>query len=269
MITTFNKVKTIAIKINNQNGTGIIPIIENNLNDITSSGQVLSANLFIKNLKAYAQIKSLSPVALPNISLEDSNTERLYKVLDVEWQSPRYQLNLYISDSSNDWHPVGGISLLNPSGYPYRIYNLMDRFTDNLAIELGENGKVGVQIQDVGYGVLQANDLVTIHGSYILEMVVDDSAIINPITTSTFINQSVNQQSLIIVPAIATRKYVLLSNVGANPIYLNFGQTAFINEGIPLQPRGTYEFSLNEAAYLGDISAISDGTSQILGIQST
>jgi hypothetical protein len=268
-ITTYNKVKTIVVKINSQSGTNIIPVITNDLSGITSPAQILSANLFIKNLKAFAQIKSLAPVNLPNIELEDSETDKLYKVLDVEWKSPRYQLNLYISNNSTDWYLVGSISLLNPSGYPYRIYNLQDLYTDNLAIELGENGRVGVQIQEVGYGLLQTNDLITIHGSYVQELTVDETSIINPITDSSPINQIVTQQSKVIVPATATRKYVLLTNAGTNLIYLNLGQTAFMNQGIPLHPGGAYDFSINETPHLGDISAISEGNSQLLGIQST
>lgn len=269
-VITYNKVLTIAKKIDSTSPTGIIPLITTSTAGITGTGQILSVNAFIKNLKAYAQIKSLAPVNLPNISIEDSETERLYKVLDVEWQSPRYQLNLYISDNATDWHLTGGISLLNPSGYPYRVYNLMDLYTDNLAIELGENGRVGVQVQDVGYGLLKTNDLITVHGSYILEITTDDTnSYINPITNSQSINQAVNQQSKVVVPAAPSRKYVLLTNIGSSLVYLNFDQTAFVNQGIPLQPGGAFDFSINDAAYLGDISAISIGSSQLLGIQST
>lgn len=268
-IITYNKVLTIVKKIDSTSPTGIIPILTNSLTGITGGGQILSANAFIKNLKAFAQIKSLPPINLPNISLEDSETERLYKVLDVEWQSPRFQLNLYISNNTTDWYLVGGISLLNPSGYPYRIYNLLDLYTDNLAVELGENGRVGVEIKEVGHGSLASNDLITIHGSYVLEVVVEDANYTPPATNSTLINKAVGQQNTIVVPATAIRKYVLLTNVGMNPVYLNFGSTAFLNQGIPLQPGGAYDFSINDVAYLGEISAISPGTSQIIGIQST
>ncbi|MGF1989231.1 MAG: hypothetical protein RMY62_015350 [Nostoc sp. ZfuVER08] len=268
-IVTYNKVLTIAKKIDSTSPPGIIPIITNSLTGITGGGQILSANAFIKNLKAYAQIQSLPPINLPNLSLEDSETERLYKVLDVEWKSARFQLNLYISNNTTDWHLVGGISLLNPSGYPYRIYNLLDLLTDNLAVELGENGRVGVEVKDVGHGALADNDLITIHGSYVLEIAVEDANYVPPVTNSAPISKTVGQQNTIVVPAMPTRKYVLLTNVGINPVYLNLGSTAFLNQGIPLQPGGAYDFSINDVAYLGEISAISSGTSQIIGIQST
>ncbi|MBG1268254.1 hypothetical protein [Nostoc sp. WHI] len=268
-VITYNKVLTIARKIDSTSPTGIIPIITNSLAGITGGGQVLSANVFIKNLKAFAKITSLPPINLPNISVEDSETERLYKVLDVEWLSPRLELNVYISNNITDWHLVGGISLLNPSGYPYRIYNLLDLLTDNLAVELGENGRLGIEVKDVGHGSLETNDLITIHGSYVLEVVIEEANYIPPVTNSTPINKAVSQQSTVVVSAIFTRKYVLLTNVGNAPIYLNFGSTAFLNQGIPLQPGGAFDFSINDVAHLGDISAISSGNSQLLGIQST
>lgn len=187
----------------------------------------------------------------------------------MEWQSPRFQLNLYISNNTTDWYLVGGISLLNPSGYPYRIYNLLDLYTDNLAVELGENGRVGVEIKEVGHGSLAGNDLITIHGSYVLEIVIEEANYIPPIINSTPINKIIGTASTIAVPATPTRKYVLLTNTGNSPIYLNFGGTALLNEGIPVQPGGAFDFSINDVAYLGEISAVSTGGSQLLGIQST
>lgn len=154
-------------------GNNIVTIYQNS--DLTIGDELLPGhtiinfNSFVKNLKAFARIASLPEAPLPSFSLEDSQTDKLYKTLDVEWKSARKQLNLYIS-TGDDWSQVGSISMLNPYGYPFRIYTLLDLFTDNLALELGENGKIGVQVQDVGYGLLTAQDSVTIHGSYVEEI---------------------------------------------------------------------------------------------------
>ncbi|QSJ20101.1 hypothetical protein JYQ62_16135 [Nostoc sp. UHCC 0702] len=172
MLQTYNKVRTLAVTIPSSSASQITKIISNTTNTSGNGGLIVSANLFVKNLKAFTQIKSLASANIPDIQLEDSEIQKLYKVLDIEWKSPRYHLNAYISANNGEtWHMAGALSLLNPSGYPYRIYNLMDLFTDNLAIELGENGAIGIQIADVGYGNLQASDLITIHGSYIEEYV--------------------------------------------------------------------------------------------------
>ncbi len=267
MLSSYNKVRTISTKITAQSGSGIIPIIINDLSGITAPGDVVSVNLFVKNLKAFTQIKSLAAVNLPNFGIEDSETERLYKLLDVEWKSPRYQLSLYISDNSTDWHLAGAISLLNPSGYPYRIYNLMDLYTDNLAIELGENGRVGVQIENVGYGNLQPTDLITIHGSYVKEVIINSPARIN--SSIPFASQLAPNASSLLVPLNLNRKYVAITNAGNNPAWIHFSATATLGEGIYLAGKGgAFDFSITDTPHLGAISAISSDSTTITGIES-
>ncbi|MGI8502052.1 MAG: hypothetical protein ACR2LR_13075 [Hassallia sp.] len=262
-ISTFNKAKTIVKSLDLTTGENIIPVFSNTLTGNYPS-QIISVNAFVKNLKGHAKISSLAPVKLPNFQLEDSETDKLYKTLDIEWGSPRKQLNLYISDNQTDWHQIGAISLLNPSGYPYRIYNLMDLFTDNLAIELGENGRVGVQIQNVGYGALQTGDTVTIHGSYVQEIVTDSNAIIQ--NTIDFA-EVIDIESTIILVANPNRKYVAITNNGENSIYLNLGGIATLGQGVYLTPAGSFDF---DNPYFGAISAIAIGDiSSISGIECT
>ena len=176
VITTFNRVKTIARELGTTTDNSIISIYRNTDLDIGDEFlpgyKIISWNCFVKNLKAYAKITSLDPIRLPNFGLEDSETDKLYKALDTEWKSPRKQLNVFIGENGN-WHPMGSVSLLNPSGYPYRVYNLIDLYTQNLAIELGSDGGIAVQLQDVGFGLLTNQDRMTIHGSCVEEIIVE------------------------------------------------------------------------------------------------
>jgi hypothetical protein len=205
----------------------------------------------------------LPPINLPNFSIEDSETDKLYKSIEVEWNSPRKQLNLYISDNQTNWYEIGAISLLNPSGYPYRVYNLMDIVTDNLAIELGENGRIGVQVQDVGFGALVAGDSITIHGSYIQEIAIDSDN--SAITVTNDFETSVNPESTVILAANSFRKYAAFTNNGNSPIYLNLGEFATLNKGIYLTPAGSFDF---DKPYFGVVSAISvNGIASISGIE--
>ncbi|NEU76956.1 hypothetical protein PI95_031785 [Hassallia byssoidea VB512170] len=261
VISTFNKAKTIVKSLDSATGQSIIPVFSNTLVG-NYPGQIVSVNAFVKNLKAHAKISSLAPVKLPNFQLEDSETDKLYKTLDIEWGSARKQLNLYISDNQTDWYQVGAISLLNPSGYPYRIYNLMDLITDNLAIELGENGRIGVQIQDVGYGALQTGDLVTIHGSYVQEIATDSNATIQ--STIDF-EKLVEVESTVILGANPLRKYLAITNNGNNSIYLNLGDSATLGKGLYLTPAGSFDL---DKPYFGSISAISTSDiSSVSGVE--
>ena len=186
-VSTFTVVKSIVLPLSASSGDTIVPVYESSpasiSNLLPNGSTIISFNSFIKNLKVFASVQSLEESELPDIKLEDSDTDKLRKTLDIEWGSPRKQLNLYIATDSS-WYQVGSVSLLNPYGYPFRIYNILDLFTDNLAFELGENGKVGISVQDVGYGLLTNVDKVTVHGSLIEEVVlseeeVPDNVIIN------------------------------------------------------------------------------------------
>lgn len=263
-ITSYNIARTIAKTFNEITGENIIPIFNNTINNDLNK-EIISVNGFVKNLKVHAKIGSLAPVKLPNFTLEDSETDKLYKTLDIEWGSARKQLNLYISDNQTDWHQIGGISLLNPSGYPYRIYNLMDLVTDNLAIELGENGRLGVQIQNVGYGALQGDDVVTLHGSYVQEITIEND---NPLIKSAIdFEELIDIESTLILPPNPFRKYIAFTNNGNNPIYLNFGDRTTLGKGIYLTPAGSFDL---DKPYLGAISAIAvDDISSISGIECT
>lgn len=175
-ISTINRVKTITLPLTSNNGTEIVTVYQNNDlisgNEFLPTYKIVSFNSFIKNLKVYASIKSLPEANLPDFQLADSATQKVQKVLDIEWKSARKQLNVYIaSDKNTEWEQVGSVSLLNPSGYAFRIYNLMDLFTDNLALELGENSRIGISVENVGHGILTSNDKVTVHGSYIEEII--------------------------------------------------------------------------------------------------
>jgi hypothetical protein len=207
-ISSINRVKTITVDLNSATGNNIVTIYQNSgvtIGDELIPGYtVISLNCFLKNLKAFAKIQSLEESPLPDFDVEDSATDKLYKTLDVEWKSPRKQLSLYIASGNQDWSQVGSISLLNPYGYPFRVYNLMDLYTDNLALELGDNSRIGIGVDEVSYGLLAEEDLVTIHGSYVEEIFVQSPTetnyinvpvIIPPITVNVGSNTQIEQPS--------------------------------------------------------------------------
>lgn len=178
-VSNISRVKSIVLNIPMLNNS-IITVYSNDSlsvgDELMPNYTVISFSCFIKNLRVFASVPSLEEAPFPDYALTDSATAKLVKTLDIEWKSPRKQLNLFITNTINptneDWLQVGSVSLLNPYGYPFRVYNILDLFTDNLALELGENGKIGIQAQDVGYGLIANTDKVTVHGSYIEEIFV-------------------------------------------------------------------------------------------------
>ncbi|MCC5641317.1 hypothetical protein LC593_37095 [Nostoc sp. CHAB 5844] len=264
-ISTINEVKPIVLRLDSTSNSDIYPIFSD-VDFSIDNGSVLSENIFIKNLKAYVKIDSLPEANLPDITLEDSNTQALYKTLNTEWTSARKQLDLLVSEDSINWYPVGSISLLNPAGYPYRVYNIMDLYTQNLAIELGKNGRLGVQLKDAGWGLLQPGDTVTIHGSYVKEICIDDSPV--QINNSIPFNKTINNESTIILEANPNRKYVLIVNESLEDIYLNLGILSIQGKGIVVKPGGVFEYSIQQIPYKGVITAISNSNTVVSGIES-
>lgn len=171
-----NRAKSIVVPILPVNQQEIVTVYQSPdlviLGEEFSDYKILSFNCFLKNLKAYASIGSLPEAPIPNFLAEDTQTDRLMKTLDAEWKSPRKQLDLHIG-IGYEWSPVGGVSFLNPYGYPYRTYNLLDLFTAGVSLELGSDSKVGASMTNVGNGVVTVQDRVTIHGSYVEEIIVE------------------------------------------------------------------------------------------------
>lgn len=199
-IYSFNKVHTISFRC--LETPIIFPILKSPLSDLNISAlDIISVNTFLKSLKLYAKIRSLKEAPLPDIKLEDSETERIHKALDAQWKNPRKELNLFISNEptafnqfpdANIWRPIGSISLLNSAGYPYKRYNLLDLLTDNLAAELGSDGNIGISIVDVGFGFLTPIDEVYLSGSYVNEIVVKKESAAPIINVSPAINLTPN-----------------------------------------------------------------------------
>ena len=221
-------------------------------------------NGFIKTLRAKTAIKSLAEVVLPNITLEESRTQRLSLMRNVEWNSPRKELRLYLAETFNDWHHIASVSLLNVP--PYRLINLMEYFTENIAIELGATGAIGVSIFNAGYGLLGNNDEVVIYGSGTTEVVVIPSEVA-PIEGCTPHNWTVTTTSQLILPAQDGRKQITLSNNGPGGVYLNVGAAAVLGAGIYLAPNGgSYEFNRTNHPFNLALHAVASADSQLSGL---
>lgn len=270
-IITIEESKTFLIDVPIANNS-IIPFFNKSLPN-NLSGEIIAVNTSITSAKAHAKIDSLAPIKLPDFTLEDSETDKIYKTLGIEWTSARKQLDLLLTINGTDWKSVASISLLNPSGYPYRVYNLLNLFTENLTIELGDNGMLGVQIINVGYGVLSGNDKLTIYGSFQREIVLQQEIFVpapTPISTNTEEDEimaltplSYSTKNIIIIPgnqdysekvkiasSLPTRKYLLIVNQGSTNTIL---ELININFSINLLPRQTFEISRFGLWYTGDI----------------
>ncbi|BBD64474.1 hypothetical protein NIES4072_18640 [Nostoc commune NIES-4072] len=87
--------------------------------------KLIDEYLEIENLKAVAWIYSLPPVPFPVFELEDTESKQLLAAINLEWQSPRIQLDIMVNiDDTLNWQKIAAYSLLNSDPYPYREYSL-------------------------------------------------------------------------------------------------------------------------------------------------
>ncbi|MBW4678404.1 MAG: hypothetical protein KME52_31830 [Desmonostoc geniculatum HA4340-LM1] len=157
--------------------------------------------LEIENLKAVSWVYSLAEVEFPVFELEDTESKQLLTAINLEWKSPRIQMDVVIDIGNTlSWQRVAAYSLLNSSPYPYREYSLGNH-------TLGDNCMIGLQIRNVGFGLLQngtgGQDKVTAFADLkrviTIEKIVDTSVkIANNITTipSTIVNTNINRKGL-------------------------------------------------------------------------
>ncbi|PAX58358.1 hypothetical protein [Brunnivagina elsteri] len=251
--------KAIAVDITTSNQDNRIILFDNTLPSNIPNTNIISVNGFLKNLKAFSEINSLATAPLPAITLEDTDQDRLIKIMNIEWGNPRIQLDLEFSSNGINFIKVGAISLISQQGYPYRNYSLLDFYTDGLAAEIGTNGKVACSIKDVGHGKLTSADTLTIYGSVTQEVVIDDLLTNNvaiPATknllaaTNTLISDASNKTGLTIF------------NGSDEAVFI--GYTATTNNtdySIRLSSGKGYEFPV--PVYSGDIYAYSVNASTI------
>lgn len=268
-----SRVYTISKKILPSDGENILTIVDNNIDLFRARYPTLPGdswvNGFLSELYCYTEINSLAEVALPNYDLGDSQSQKLTKTLQLEWGSPRYHLCLWTTAASNptytDWQLVGMISLLHPSGYPYRRYRPLDLLTDNLARELGENSKIGVSIKAAGSGLPKASDLIVIDGSWKQEVVMLQPDFMPLIVQGNVQAVQVFDVSVTSTVSNAAKKAIFTTRSGRVSGYIkniHASSTIYIKKDntvtstsydVALAPNGTYYL---ESAYQGEIWAI-------------
>lgn len=265
---TYNRNESFALRLNAASSDRVITVWETRQSEADAAylrdAEHVIINGFIKNFRVKSQLSSIAEINLPNLSVEQSRTERLNAVRNIEWQSPRKHLKLYFASNSNDWHHIATVSLLNVP--PYRLINLMEYFTPNIALELGATGAIGVSMENAGYGLLSGSDELVVYGSATTEVVVIPTEI-PPLQNCTPYGWTISTDSQPILPAMNGRKQITLVNLGEGEIYLNIGDDAYVGQGIALMPNGgSYEFNRSNHPVNLPIHAIATEPTELSGL---
>ena len=170
---TVNRAGAILIELTAATGGAIVPLYHVGS---SSGATAMKADPnyrgmigLLNNLRAIATITSITEVDLPNFQNSDSDSDRMVKALDIQWKSPRKQINILQSLDGVTWVQTGAVSLLNSSGYPYTTHNILNFLTEDVAREFPDGHRLALQIVDVGTGLLGAGDRIVIDGGYVEE----------------------------------------------------------------------------------------------------
>jgi hypothetical protein len=203
-------------------------------------------------------MNSLESVPIPELLPTDSNSQKILKTMDIEWNSPRKILNLWLSNNNSDWLLGGQVSLYRTEGYPYRIYALKDLLTDNLSFELGSDGYLGISVTDTGNGYIAASDVTHIQGSIVEEYSFQENGL-----PPNYINYSFNSISTSgqkIINARPTRRGYQITNTHATvPLRLSHAESSPIYS-IILQPGQFYPTNYDDELYEGSVWVAGLGT---------
>ena len=160
----------ICITLDVNSGSNIVPIFS--YVPYSKNGYTfLDEYLEIKDLKAIGWIDSLDPIPFPVFELEDTESKQLLTAINLEWKSPRIELQVMCQINNLVWQKLQSFSLLNPDPYPYREYSLGSH-------TLGNNAMIGLKVADVGFGLLSNQDKVTIFADLVRYITLDQPPII-------------------------------------------------------------------------------------------
>lgn len=209
---------------------------------------------FITDFRAKIKIASIPEKPLPELDAEQSRTERLVAVRDLEWTGHRFELGLYMQNGSIGPIHIASISLLNRQ--PFYHVNLLPYFTDNALINVASDALILGRIENAGWGFLTLMDEVVIFGSVKEELTTlpEDA---KQISYCQSFAQTVGTTAAQLLPANANRlQATFVNNHSSSRIFLNYGATAVAGQGITLMPNGgSYEINATNP-YKGVITAI-------------
>lgn len=219
---------------------------------------------FITDLRMKVDIDSIVEQELPEISAISSKTERITAIRDMEWRSPRKEVELLLEGNGQDMIPIANISLVNR--LPYYHVNLMPYFTDNGIFNVASDSRILARIVDAGYGLLEGTDDIVIFGS-VKEEVTTLPTEDRDISFCQPLGVTVGTSSVQLLQANINRLQTTFVNTHSSAkIFLHYGNVAELGKGICLMPNGgSYEIN-RDNPYNGMISAIADAANSTLSV---
>lgn len=236
----------LCVTLDSTSGSNIVPIF--NYVPYTKTGyRLIDEYLEIENLKAVSWISSLAAIVFPVFEVEDSESKQLLTAINLEWKSDRIQLDVMCKIDNLAWQKLQAFSLLNADPYPYREYSLGNH-------PLGNNAMIGLNITDVGYGLLTTQDKVTTYADLVRHITLEKLSV----DTSVKVVNNFTPTASVIVSSNLSRKGLIMSNSTDKTVFIDsnasVSTTSYLVE---LEPSDYWEAPdpIYTGAYYGIVAA--------------
>ncbi|HSN66273.1 MAG TPA: hypothetical protein VLS94_06505 [Fusibacter sp.] len=235
---TYNFIKNIS-GTNFGNTTEIINL--GNFDEFNFSGFRATRSIFLENLLLTYYLPSLSLTPFPDISITDSNTEKLTKIIEQEGNYDKVYLKVLLGKGSESYQ-VARPALMN-RGRETQI-NLLNPYLSAYDVKLLEsNDSLSVQLQWVSSNAVTNANYVIISGEYREEITLIEyrasnyiSTVLNVSTEPVTYTGSTNRAYLMIqntTPPQETEGVILVSFNGSSS---QFAITPYGNLEMDISP---------------------------------
>ena len=121
----------------------------------------------VTTLRLTVDVTSITETIFPEPSEDETAAELQAAIRAIETNSPKKKINLLLRRGQTQPIKIASIFLFNRS--PYYVIDLLPYYTDALAWDLGSDMAMMLQLESVGYGLLEGNDTIAVYGSSVEE----------------------------------------------------------------------------------------------------
>jgi hypothetical protein len=224
----------------------------------------------LENLKVtYNLSNTLELAAIPDIAIEDSNSERAV-ILRENLRNYNYLAVKFYSDTGSGWQFESTLPIQNFDMESQSV--CLQPYLTMADIELlGQTDKIGVLLTYKNAGTERAaNDYVVFKGNWVLKVTLKERISDAAISSTNPISVEVGPSRQLILPSRGNRKTLFLQNRGDSTVYvLPTNTSSQLNVGAApfMEPNGVFSWE-GHSPLTTAIWAISEsGTNQIVGFE--
>lgn len=233
---------TAQCKLTAASGTNIVTLIDDS-----------NVGHYLQSLRLKIACPSLAAADIPNLEPELTRAERIKIVRDLEWLSPRREIEILQRVGTGEYLVLGRVSCLNRP--PFYSINLLQFLTDNADYPIGAGTALAFRVKNSGHGLLSGADELIVFGGGVIEPPATAAGSDPSLGNCTSSLVQVSNTAIIVAPEQLGRNYLAISLQTGTSAWLGLGTKPKVGSGILVTGIGS-SYELNN--YYGTVYAISD-----------